>query len=441
MGSWFETCMISNLPITDGDKIYMILLTQNAHVAGRLGSSGVHPTDFWFPRSLPILGTYADYGRMDFLPEEELFVQALFAQLQQDVVTVGAGPNEYHDFPVTPDTLTWEALDERLHDARIWVDRNHRSRKKPAIPPNDTWLAEHLAREKLKRETMSREALLVELERKTHSEKQVAAERAFYASVYPGAVENSSPVTRVYIRKDVYDVIQETQTLGYYEGLSAAEFKLQAETLVHEYVKDRRNPKDKTDLIRGSFRMFLAEKDRKNLFAAYMDGNMGTPGGMSGKWVLIEAIEAAIKCPESEAKDKLEQTVLIACRLAEQFVLNAMFDVTRRTWAPTTGTGSQTADWSRSADLHSAFAKIAYEQELADIAQNWHPGSSLSKGEEKYAKEAREEGTARLYEIAKSAGIRRDVLLRKVIARIRAEAPDAVSVAVEKKTLKELRLI
>ena len=65
MGSFNVACAISGLPCTPGDPVYAILLTRNK--AG--DSRDSYPNDVWVPRTPAMLGTYADYGRVDFSDE------------------------------------------------------------------------------------------------------------------------------------------------------------------------------------------------------------------------------------------------------------------------------------------------------------------------------------------------------------------------------------
>ena len=64
MGSWNETCALSNLAIRPGDQMVWFLYGANTE-----GWQVFEPTEVYAPYSVPIYGTYADYGRME--PESE----------------------------------------------------------------------------------------------------------------------------------------------------------------------------------------------------------------------------------------------------------------------------------------------------------------------------------------------------------------------------------
>jgi len=63
MGSWYESCCISNLPIVGNTEARLVILTQNNGWEGRTTSGGFcYATDIWSPRALPIKGNYSDSG-------------------------------------------------------------------------------------------------------------------------------------------------------------------------------------------------------------------------------------------------------------------------------------------------------------------------------------------------------------------------------------------
>ncbi len=72
MGSWTETCAISNLPVEGGSDVVLIYLIENAYRKhSRDASRGVYSKTFYAPASLPLFGTYADYGEIDIDPGPE----------------------------------------------------------------------------------------------------------------------------------------------------------------------------------------------------------------------------------------------------------------------------------------------------------------------------------------------------------------------------------
>lgn len=69
MGSWTETCGISNLPITYGDPCILVYLRAEIRTETESISRRVYPYDAWSPATIPLRGTYADYGRIELNPD------------------------------------------------------------------------------------------------------------------------------------------------------------------------------------------------------------------------------------------------------------------------------------------------------------------------------------------------------------------------------------
>lgn len=61
MGCWNETCAITNLPICWSDPTVAIPLERNPYNK----DACIYPDDMWRPISLPLFGTYDDYGNLE----------------------------------------------------------------------------------------------------------------------------------------------------------------------------------------------------------------------------------------------------------------------------------------------------------------------------------------------------------------------------------------
>lgn len=70
MGSWDETCGISQLPISPGDKVRLFIL-RGGGPKRREGGGICYPNDMWSPIAPPIAGEYADYGEIGSIVEGE----------------------------------------------------------------------------------------------------------------------------------------------------------------------------------------------------------------------------------------------------------------------------------------------------------------------------------------------------------------------------------
>lgn len=65
MGSWRETCAITQLPIQYGDSTVAFLLTKVHDLNLNTSAGFCHANTFWSPRSIQIYGTYNDYGTIN----------------------------------------------------------------------------------------------------------------------------------------------------------------------------------------------------------------------------------------------------------------------------------------------------------------------------------------------------------------------------------------
>lgn len=80
MGSWNGTCAVTRLPIFSGDPVVLIPIVERPSYDGGML---VHSTDAWMPFSLPIRGTYNDYGSIE--PVEDWHTADLIEHLNKVV--------------------------------------------------------------------------------------------------------------------------------------------------------------------------------------------------------------------------------------------------------------------------------------------------------------------------------------------------------------------
>jgi len=123
MGSWHETCALSSLPILPGDEVVWLLLTKNPYDECR----GVYFNDHYYARSVPIYGTYADYGEVEPAPDEEFFLELVKRQFAQDLM-----PQEQTDrdkacgIPaVNKGGYSFDLLQDWLHEGHVKIDSEH----------------------------------------------------------------------------------------------------------------------------------------------------------------------------------------------------------------------------------------------------------------------------------------------------------------------------
>lgn len=123
MGSWYETCGITHLPIYDDTDVVLFYLTRtpdskSTSSGGASGSCGANA--LWSPRSLPFYGKYADCGEVSHIPADDWHTPFFFGTLKEDVIECEAGENKYRKAAVKLDEITDHGdLLRLIHDDRI----------------------------------------------------------------------------------------------------------------------------------------------------------------------------------------------------------------------------------------------------------------------------------------------------------------------------------
>lgn len=120
MGSFNSTCCLSNLPISYGDEVKYLLLTENPYQKNLV----CYSTDMWFPRTWPIRAFYNDYGSIEDFDETSPAVYAVTEGLKHDLIEVGMGDNSCHDVPAKKGMSFKDTL-EAVWEKRIAVQSDY----------------------------------------------------------------------------------------------------------------------------------------------------------------------------------------------------------------------------------------------------------------------------------------------------------------------------
>lgn len=116
MGSWNNTCGLTNLPIISGEAVYVFPVKEEDLSDYR---SHCETHALYKPVLTPFEAVYNDYGAGEdctgaALP---LFVEGL----KQRMVELEQGENEYHDIPVVKDGFDIDNFFEAVHENRMFV--------------------------------------------------------------------------------------------------------------------------------------------------------------------------------------------------------------------------------------------------------------------------------------------------------------------------------
>jgi hypothetical protein len=119
MGSFNATCTVSNLHITAGTDVVVVMLIENMTNT----SSLCYTTAYNKVAPVLMYGKYDDYGGVEDLEPygEKMIVESLRKKLYR----FGQGPNPYHDIEVTKEGFCTEKLFEADHEGRLGIENNH----------------------------------------------------------------------------------------------------------------------------------------------------------------------------------------------------------------------------------------------------------------------------------------------------------------------------
>lgn len=120
MGCFDYTCAISGLPITFGDDVRWLILTQNPYKDSRRVS--IH--DFAFPRTWPVRAKYNDYGSIEDYDKDSPAVKGIVEGFRRDLFEVGTGDNTCHDVS-TVRGMDFESILRAVSEERVLVIREN----------------------------------------------------------------------------------------------------------------------------------------------------------------------------------------------------------------------------------------------------------------------------------------------------------------------------
>lgn len=314
MGSWNETCALSNLPISYQEEIvYLFIQPRYPHIPpGR----GCYPNDFFGVRSLPFYSRYNDYGEIEYPKDEreEFFCNLMINQFQEDLV-----PQKAKDLRADWGDLTFETLD--LSTLQSWV---HEEELK-VLQPNF----------------------------RTSKEDEV------------------HPVP-ILILKRVWDKYLGMK-LKDWSGVTSLDLMMQISDEVVENASSANPSEKELSYFSLLYRLELSfDEDRKyNPLKKYFNGY----GGISSKHIhkiLTYFFKKVVK--GKEYPETLRKILYRACEL---FMVMEVMYTTRQAWFPTTGVGSQSEFLPDHFRKNLAFVEAALDL-IEDTLQEYEPTEERS---------------------------------------------------------------
>lgn len=358
MGSSNATCALSNLPLLEGDPCVFLILTRNPCNNG--SSLGNYHNAFWFVRSIPLFGTYADYGGMSWDGEEETVTKSIEDQFKVDLRRQRPkAPNE-------------EVSDFEFSDLLDWFLSGEVSVEDPSM----TQFIEHYAPlyEKTIREHGPTEEETYKGDKKVPNYKE-AKERNQIRSHSRRYFQRAKtlPCTSVLIHRGVWDSFCDFR----YEDWDGPwpktikDFREDAKVFLTGMRKSfkKASPLRHSDNPADLFRFAVNNCRKENDFSRLFEGSSNsTPPFQSGPETAFEQLLC------SNGFNFEDPSVLISAdRLCQLAVVERFLLSTRRAWFPTTGAGSQGEDYDKHLEYYircAQLAKKAYEEHNAAIVED-----------------------------------------------------------------------
>lgn len=308
MGTYYNSCQISNLPIYHGDAVRYILmvksqyhlgsdgiedLTQKSYYENRLGREGVYANDFWFPLFVPLRGEYSDRGEMRTTSVDVNDLQVKFW-----LEYINSRISEY------PTESIWEIF-SRANEGSLRFNTSQ-------------YCSPHLRKKKL-------------------------------------------PVCQTMIREDVY---QHLLSMSWKDqlwepALDLSPAKIYADACDH-YIHNKNDDwkpyiceREQDPSLMKDFEEVFSFGDGENSYVEeFIESYVG-----SG-YRHYRSFIAKRLCMDYSWKDKADFCFFLK-DLCDWFYVKSMAESVRHTWHPGTGLGSQNLNFAMAADFHSGLAKIA----------------------------------------------------------------------------------
>jgi len=116
MGCWNGTCGLTNLPIHDGEEMYVFPVLENDLSSYR---SHCYSSALYKPMLTPFVSVYNDYGAGE--KSSGIALDIIMESIQENLVELEIGKNTYHDIAVKKEGFTVDTFFEAAHEDRLFV--------------------------------------------------------------------------------------------------------------------------------------------------------------------------------------------------------------------------------------------------------------------------------------------------------------------------------
>lgn len=116
MGSWNNTCGLTNLPIISGEEVYVFPIKERNLEGYR---SHCYANALYDPFLIPFVAKYNDYGAGEDCTGVSL--PFVISSLKNYLVEMEQGENQHHDIAVTKEGFDIDMFFEAIHEDRLFV--------------------------------------------------------------------------------------------------------------------------------------------------------------------------------------------------------------------------------------------------------------------------------------------------------------------------------
>ena len=326
MGCWNGTCAISNLHVTAGQDVVVFLLLENKDKKTFCYSNAMYDLC-----PVPFYGKYNDYGGVEECHGfgMNIVVEALRSQLYQ----FGQGPNSCHDIEVNKDNFDINMLFEADHEDRLGIQETQSW-------SHDSY--EHRELEKLRLDSGLTDSQQFELDRLANKIKQVDTFRQvthviIHGDIFRGIINNW------YIE----DYVGEGKgTVGYGNSYNHIYFK-DAVDSIPEYIARHKAAFDSSKSSDPHIASIMRRMNMRGGTFSYNDANLAGRWMQSferGSSMTFGLIDVNSHVADYMEKEDWDGLAAFTKEALTAFWINAFMSSTRKTWAQTTGKGSQNQD-------------------------------------------------------------------------------------------------
>lgn len=406
MGSWNETCALSNLPIPCETEVVWLLITVNPYKG--IGT-GCYLSDYYFVRTPPLFGVYDDYGRVELHEGQELLLDEIQKQFAKDLL-----PHAQTDRtklcripPVGMEDYTFAQLQDWLHEGHVYVDPDQRRSQQRADSNEKTrgliknqleYIAHDSCPSPLPKNPKDPKDPAYKILKAQHdnwelyctnSRKLIKEGKDGYYLSHSEDIQDPAVVQRIMVRRDVWDIFL-TRSLKTWQGiLELGIYKTHADQFLDtlaEYFEECANASqdelDEVGFDRLRKGMALTSGDNyffemQNLFLNRFGSGVGghvPPFGQHPR-TLRASLSEALQKGETD-KEQVREIFHRLCDLAQ---VEDVMSASRMCWHPAVGSGSQDEEYELSMELHLAMAACAYKAAMAGYEEClWDEGEDPS---------------------------------------------------------------